>query len=179
MRNGKAVRLNCAGLLFAAVSAFGQTTMPLTRTSMSSLPPVGLASTETAQVNVVNTVPASPSGAAAACTGSIAFSSTAGAIIGSATAFNVGSGQIFSVKLPYSSAETSGTRTVIRATISLTTISPVAANGTAEALPPPCMLAYSLETYDTATGVTHVFAPGNLTQSSIRPVLGFVPAARQ
>ena len=71
MRN-RIVQVSCAGLLFAAVAAFGRTT-PLTHTSTSSLPAVGLASSETAQVNVVNTAPASPAGVASACTGSIAL----------------------------------------------------------------------------------------------------------
>lgn len=152
-------------ILFAAVSVFGQTTTPGTQTSTSSLPPVGLASTETVQVNVANTASLSPAGVISYCTGSIAFFDASGNAIGSPTNFNLANGQISSVKLAFSSIPSAGSlRAVVRATVSLTYNSTVAiapTNGVV-ALPPPCALATSLETYDTATGATHVYyvSPG-------------------
>src|SRR5579862_3314945 len=141
------------GLVFPAVMTLGQTTTPATHTSTTSLPPVGLASTETIEVNVVNT--AGPTDAAlASCTGSVAFYSMTGTMIGSATSFTVGSGQIFPVKLPFASAQATSFRTLVRAVISLTTTSPTAAAGAPIAIQGPCTLAYSLETYDSGTGVT-------------------------
>ena len=156
------------GLLIAALPLVGQKPEPATQTSTTTLPPVGLASTETVQVNVVNTSPALPTisttAAPQACSGSIAFLDAAGSTIGTATEFKLNSGQTFSAKLPYASAAASGTaRIVVRAAISTTlnftsTPNPVA-NGTTllPLLLPNCFLTSSLETYDTATGVTHVF----------------------
>jgi hypothetical protein len=151
------------GILFIAVSAFGQTTTPIappTFTSSSNLPPIGLAITETAQVNLVNTAKASSSGTAASCGGSVAFYNSKGTIIGTATSFTVGSGQIFSVTLPYASAGASGSRTVVRAVITSAETIAIAITGSPGVAIPPCSLAYSLETYDTATGVTHAYISG-------------------
>jgi hypothetical protein len=144
-----------AFLFFAAVAAFGQITNTLT--TSSNVPPVGLAMSETMQVNVVNTTVASSavSGGTTgpSCSGSIAFYNNKGAIIGSATSFMVTTGQIFSLPLLYSSTGGSGARTVIRAVIANET--PITAFGI-----PPCDLAYSVETYDSQSGVTHVFVSG-------------------
>jgi len=154
------------GILFIAVSAFGQTTTPIappTFTSSSNLPPIGLAITETAQVNLVNTAKASSSGTAASCGGSVAFYNSKGTIIGTATSFTVGSGQIFSVTLPYASAGASGSRTVVRAVITSAetiAIAILGSPGSSGVAITPCSLAYSLETYDTATGVTHAYISG-------------------
>lgn len=105
-------------------------------------------------MNVVNSAPASAG--AGNCTGSIAFYNAAGAIVGSATDFKVANGEIFSAKLPYSAADASGdSRIVIRAVVSLDFNTPTPA----VAAPPACMLGGSLETYDTSSGVTHVFFP--------------------
>ena len=157
-----------SGLLVAALPVFGQTTPPATETTTTTLPPVGLASTETVQVNVVNASPALPTvsttAAPPACSGSITFLDAGGSTIGTATEFKLSSGQIFSARLPYATAAASGTaRIVVRAAISTTlnlssAPNPVV-NGTTvlPLLLPNCFLTSSLETYDTATGVTHVF----------------------
>ena len=47
--------------------------------SVRSFGPIGLASSETAQINVVNTAAASSSGTAASCTGSVSFVNASGA----------------------------------------------------------------------------------------------------
>lgn len=148
-----------AGLLFAAVSALGQVPANSPPTSTSSFPPVGLAPSETAQVNVVNTATAYSGAPAPSCTGSIAFYNASGSMIGGATSFTAGSGQISSVTLPYDAAGGSGSRTVVRAEIVLTFPATVAAAGAVTSAP-PCLLSSSLETYDTMTGVTHVFLAG-------------------
>jgi hypothetical protein len=144
-----------AGLTTAAAMAQTSTT---TVTRSATLPAIGLGSSETAQVNVTNLAAASSSGAAASCTGTIAFLSASGSTIGSATPFAVTSGQTFSAKLPYASTAASG-RTVVRGVVSLTTTS-----GT------PCALATTLETYDTTTGATHAFFIG--TEVDIARVSG-------
>jgi hypothetical protein len=91
MFHRKTVSAVCAGLVLAAVSAPGQTNTTQsaattnTMISTASLPPVGLASTETAQVNLVNTASAPSSGPAPSCTGSVAFYAVGGSLIGAAT----------------------------------------------------------------------------------------------
>ena len=141
------------GLLAAAVLAAGAmaqtTTTSSTATVQATSAPVGLGSSETAQVNVVNEASASSSGTAASCTGSISFVNSSGTAIGTATSFTVSSGQIASVALPFNKVGASGTRAEIRSVVSLTVTT---GSGAA-----PCALATSLETYDTATGVTHLY----------------------
>lgn len=143
--------------LLSALLAFGQTPTSNTETSSTNLPPVGLASTETVQVNVANTAPASSTSTPGTCSGSIAFYDANGNMIGSAADFAVASGQIFSAKLPYASAVSSGdSRIAVRAVITMTV--PILAVLSGSAAPsPPCILQSSLETYDTSSGVTHVF----------------------
>jgi hypothetical protein len=113
--------------------------------------PIGLGSTETAEVIVVNTAANSSSGTAASCTGSISFYNASGAVIGSATPFTVTSGQIATARLPFASSGGTGTHTVIRAVVSVTppTASPR----------PPCSLVFSLDTFDTSTGAIHAVVP--------------------
>ncbi len=171
------MRFLCAGLFFAAVSSFGQTATPPMQTT--SLPPVGLTSTETLQVNVFNAGPVAVTGVAAPCTGSVAFYDASGNIIGSATDFKVSGGQIFSATLPYSAAQSAGTsRIVIRAQISITAGGVAVSGAAAPAVFPSCLVASSLETYDTSTGVTHAFlaAPGPQVVSSSRSGVITLPA---
>jgi hypothetical protein len=141
-------------LLAAAVAACTAATAladsdTTTSTRTSTFAPVGLASSETAQVNLVNLASNSSSGTAASCAGSVTFLNPSGTAYVAATTFTVTSGQIVSVKLPFASTAASA-RTEFRAVVSLTV-------GGSSA---PCELQSSLETYDTTTGVTHVFLAG-------------------
>jgi hypothetical protein len=158
-----------AGVLFMAVSAFGQIIIPAGTSAPplpSQFPPVGLAAGETAQVNIVNTAFPSTGGTSPSCTGTITFYNASGSMIGTATSFTVGSGQIFSATLPYASTGAAGSRTVFRAQIALAPV-------TIASLQPPalCALSSSLETYDTATGVTHSLIAGLAPTAVIRAVL--------
>ena len=131
-----------------AASAFAQGSTTTTTTTQTFLfPPVGLGSTETAQVNVVNIAPASSSGTAASCTGSISFANSTGTVIGKATPFTVGTGQVASVSLPFGTSGFSGTHGEFVATLTRTVTRPSTV---------PCSLVFSLETFATATGETHV-----------------------
>jgi hypothetical protein len=161
-----------AGVFFTALSAFGQIMIPAgpyAPAPPSQFPPIGLAASETAQVNVVNTATQATGGAAPSCTGTITFYNASGAIIGAATSFAVGSGQIFSATLPYASTGAAGSRTAFRAVIVLASV--MAQFGIQSAPSPPCALASSLETYDTATGVTHSLIAGSAPTAVIRAVL--------
>jgi hypothetical protein len=121
-----------------------------------NLPAVGLASSETAQINVVNLASASSSGTTASCTGTITFYNASGSAIGSTTSFTIGTGQISSASLPYSDTGATG-RTSIRGVVTLTE---TAGSGV------PCALASDIETYDAATGVTHVHAGGTAARGT-------------
>jgi hypothetical protein len=141
------------------VAAQGGTTIA-TLMRDSVFPPVGLASTETVQINVLNTATSPTGGSAASCTGTITFSNAKGAAIGTATAFTVASGQVFSAALPYSSSGTSTGRAEIVGAIQSTTTFPPKA---------PCSLVFSLETFDTSSGVTHIYL-GNASASGVPQV---------
>jgi hypothetical protein len=164
MIHRRTISLLAGGLLIAAASAFGQPiTLPTvaTLTTSSNLPPFGIAMTETAQVNVVNTAAAASGGTAASCSGTIAFFNAAGALIGSAVPFtSLGTGKIFSATLLYSATGGTGSRVVVRAEI--TDTSTLTGFSTA-----PCSLSSSLEIFDTSTGVAHAFVSGTTTLSPI------------
>jgi|GEM_PF-2138555 len=160
-----------AGTAFAQViSSPAATPTPVNFTQSYVFLPVGLAATETAQINVVNTtvISATTSGtlnpvAAPICNGTISFLSSGGGTIGKAATFSILPGQIFSASLPYASLGVSGgARTVIRGQISVSS-APFATPNVI--VSNSCSLAYSFETFDTATGVTHVFT--NVTGSSV------------
>ncbi len=78
-------------------------------------------------------------------------------MIGTATSFTVGSGQIFSVTLPYDASGGAGSRITVQAQIAITLPAVGPANSTSSAPPAACLLESSLETWDTASGATHVF----------------------
>jgi hypothetical protein len=127
-----------------------------TLTRDSVFPPVGLASTETIQINVLNSATSPSTGTAASCTGTITFSSATGASIAPATPYTVAGGQVFSAKISYSSAGLTGRAEIVGSIQSTTTIPSKA----------PCSLVFSLETFDTSSGVTHIFL-GNATASAV------------
>ncbi len=149
----------------------GALAQPITPASIPrtvNLPVVGLASSETAQVNVVSLAPSfmsyiganSSSGQTASCTGVIAFYDSSGTAIGSSTPFTIGSGEISSATVAYSAIvagdkpPTGNGRTVVRAVVTI--------NG-ANSSDAPCTLASNIETFDTMTGVTHIHVEGATT----------------
>jgi hypothetical protein len=139
-----------------AIPAFGQLPENIV------LPPISLSATETAEVNLLNTAPASSSGVAASCTGSVSFYDSGGTIIGTPSSFTIGTGQISPVSLPYAATGAAGSNTSIRAEITLPPPSATAA--IFDPSTPPCALAYSLATYDSTTGVTHALVSGTRVQ---------------
>ena len=138
----KTVRLIFA---FAAVSfgAFAQPSSTAPTARPRAFPPVGLASTETVQINFLNAAAASSSGMAASCTGTVSFTGPTGTAIGSTHAYTVASNQIVSISLPFSQSGASGRTEIV---VSYT---PTASSA-------PCALTTTLEVYDTSSGVTHL-----------------------
>ena len=168
-----------AGALIMAVCAFGQfaldtNTNPPATTTTSSFPPIGIGTTETAQVILINTATGFTAGGAStstsaapspSCNGSVAFYNASGAIIGSATSFTLTSGQIAQVSIPYASTSSASVRELIRAVVSLNIAFPPAA---------PCALSYSLATFDIATGATHAIVSGAGISGIVTPVTGHI-----
>ncbi len=134
------------------------TSTPTSFTTDYVFPPVGLGSTETASVTVVNTAKAQTTTStgtmapAPSCTGTISFASASGTI-GTASSFTVGSDQFKTVTLPFTGAGLTGIRGEIQATVSLTT---------STSMRTPCSLTISLETYDSTTGATHAVLTNSL-----------------
>jgi len=137
------------GIILSVLAAAGLTAAygqeAVSSTHSISLPPAGIGSTETMQVTVTN-LAANGNNTNASCTGSISFLNSNGATIGTATTYTAAAGQSVDVKLAFANAAASGTRVDVRAVIAATQTS-----GT------PCVLAYSLSTYDTSSGVTHLY----------------------
>jgi hypothetical protein len=130
-----------AAICLFAVTALAQTTTIVT--TDASTPVVGLAPSETVQINVVNTAAASASGVAASCVGTITFYGSTGSAIGTATSFTIGTGQISSASMVSGKTGRISVRGVVALTETLR-------SGV------PCSLATNVETYDTSSGVTHL-----------------------
>ncbi len=132
----------------AVAPVFAQATI-VTRTSDFTFPVIGIGSTETIGVNLINLAGNSANGTAASCTGSVIFYNAAGTAIGSAATFTLASNAATSINLAFSGTGITGTRGLIRAVLASTVTSGV-----------PCALSYSLNTFDTGTGATHLFLAG-------------------
>jgi hypothetical protein len=124
------------------------------------LPPVNLAASETAQIRIMSSAAGYPGGAFVAnCKASLTFYGADGSPLGGATNFDIANtGQIFSAELPYASTGANGLSTAVSAQIALTP-DPFTASALAPPVP-PCAVAFSLETHDTDTGITHAFVSG-------------------
>jgi hypothetical protein len=148
--SGRLLLISAAAFIAAVSPARSQISTPITPTSDTrnyEFPPVGLASSETASITVVNTATSSSAatGTPPSCTGTISFSNSSGAI-GTPATFTVGAGGFQTVTLPFASAGLTGNRGEIQGKVSL------AISSTA---PAPCSLMLSLETYDSTTFATH------------------------
>jgi hypothetical protein len=130
-----------------AIAAAGQTPTAATATRDLAFSPVGLAFTETAQINVVNTATNPASGTAASCSGTISFNNSTGASVETPVKFTVTSGEIYSATLTAGKlGVVNGSRSEFIGSVQLTLTPKV-----------PCTLTISLETFDATTGVTHLY----------------------
>ena len=134
----------------SAIAAIGQPTTATTR--VTTLPPIGLGTTETARISLTNVATASTAGTAASCDGSVSFLNAAGATIGTATTFKIASLQTSIASLPFSSAGLTGPRGVIRGVVSVTRPASTTASPA-----PPCSLLLAMETFETVSGATHLY----------------------
>jgi hypothetical protein len=143
----------CLSIFAAAGWAQTPTPTPISFTRNMTFAPVGVASSETIQVNlafetsptavVISSTP--PSAPVVSCSGTISFNVSGAKVQPAQVKFSVTPGEIFSTSLPWSGLGASG-RPEVLASISLTQTTGTVCNVTA-----------SLETYDPSTGVTHVF----------------------
>ena len=132
--------------------AFADSTASASVTPTINLPPVGLGSTQTLEVNVANVASNSSSGTAASCTGTVTFVDATGKAIGAAQPFTLTAGQTSPLRLPFASSGGTAPRTTLRAVVSLTvpTTTPR----------PPCTLDVSVDIFDTNTGATAAVISG-------------------
>jgi hypothetical protein len=143
--------------------AFGQgSTTTSTFTRDYNFPPVGLASSETAQVNIVNIAQASTAAGATApsCTGTITFADASGKTIGMPASFSTTGSQVSSTPLMFSQLQlpAGDTRGEFVASVQLTVSFPEKA---------ACSLVFSLETFDSMSGVTHVYLGNSSTGTAL------------
>jgi hypothetical protein len=140
--------------------AFAQvSTGTSTFTRSYSFPPVGLASSETAQVNVVNIAAGSTAANATAttCAGTVTFANASGKTIGTPVSFTTTGSEVFSTQLTFSQLAATGTRGEFVASVQVAGSVAVRAQ---------CSLVFSLETFDDTTGATHVYL-GNSAASAV------------
>jgi hypothetical protein len=124
-----------------------QAQTPVSATRDLVFPPVGLAFTETAQINVANTSANPTTGTAASCTGTISFNTATGAAAETPVKFTVTAGQIFSAALTAAKlGVVNGQRSEFIGSVQVT-LTPKT----------PCTLSISLETFDSTSGATHVY----------------------
>jgi hypothetical protein len=132
---------------------------PTSFTRTMTFAPVGVATSETVQVNVSNSA-SNSSATPASCSGTITFTVPAAKNQPAAVKFTVSAGQLFSTDLAWGSLGVSG-RAEILASIQLT-----------QSFGTPCSLITSLETFDSSTGVTHSYQSNPSTSGIVVPLAG-------
>lgn len=140
-----------------SLAAYAQTTAA-SATRTFTFPLVGLGSTETASISLINTASNSTSGAtttAASCTGSVSFVGATNVALGTATSFTIASNQSATITLPFTKANITGIRGEIRGIVSYAHTSGV-----------PCSLQFNFETYDSVAGATHVHLEGSAPEAN-------------
>ena len=152
------MRTHGAALLALALAGglLGQSTVsaPIVFTRSANFGPLGVGSTETLQITVLNTASnilplASQIPVPGPCAGSVSLFDASGKQIGSAASFSVAAGDMQSLKFGFGQLATSGSRVELRGTISITPSSPAF-----------CPLSYAVETFDTSSGSTHLYFTG-------------------
>jgi len=123
-----------------------------------TLPPVNLAASETAQVAIAGSTYGYGPLPSVCGASTITFQNTDGTAIGTPTTFTAGqTQQVFSAQLPYAGTGATALNAAISAQIAINAFpSSVVYSGAV----PPCAIAFSMKTFDTATCATHVFLAG-------------------
>jgi len=145
----------CFVSLFSAVAQTSSLSpiLPAPINTQYSSPPVGLGSTQTARVNIVNTATVSD-GTTASCTGTISFLDASGSTITSATMpFTATSGRIVTAPLTFANAGGTAAQPHVefRAVVDLNTSTAVS--------PTACSLDILVEIDDATSGAVQVVLP--------------------
>jgi len=147
-----------AAILLASVPLGAQTTSSPIFLSVVSTGMMGLAGSQTAQVNVVNFANASSTKTTAACEVQLEFWDATGKMIKSSTIADLAQGAAGSLQLKLGevTTATSALRSEIRAVVRSNALTPSAAGGTPVAVfyPLGCSVVATLEVFDTVSGVT-------------------------
>jgi len=160
MSSCRSVWPSAVGIWWATIAMYGQGA-----TSTIVLPPVNLSSTETAKLNIMSAAAGYPGwSSVTTCQAVVTFYRRDGSIIGEAGTFSVGSSsQVFSAELPYASAGLQASPDVVSTDVTLTAFG--GAFSTPSPPIPPCAVVFSLETFDSATGVSHIVVPGQAEEN--------------
>lgn len=126
-----------------AVIGWGQTA-PLMLGKTLTFAPVGVATSETVQINVANNA-MNTSTVMASCSGHVSFNVAGAKNQPALVPFTVTGGQVFSTSIAWTGLQVSA-RSEVVGSVALT-----------QEVSTPCTLSVSLETYDTSTGATHSF----------------------
>ncbi len=151
----------CAiGIWWSMAAAHGQSA-----TSTIVLPPVTLSSTETLRFSMMSAAAAYPGwSAVTTCQAMVQFYRSDGSIIGQPTSLTVdNSGRVFSTDLPYTSTGLRTPVAVVSGDVTLTALGGPSSTGSPPI--PPCAVVFTLEIFDSATGVTHAIVPGESEQN--------------
>jgi hypothetical protein len=148
------------GVMFASASLVAQTTTPAFVSAFST-GMVGLAASQTAQLNVVNLSPTPTTASTAACEVQIELWDSSGKLVKSKLIANLapGAADSLQIRLTDVTAPTSPLRTEVRAVMRYNPFTAVPTSGsTSPVIPiayvPNCTPMLTLEMFDTATGVT-------------------------
>lgn len=134
------------------------------------IPPVGLSSTETIEIDITSAAAGYTTRSADACDGSITFYGPDSSALASPVTFTLAkttrsfltkTTESFSARLPYSALNTKVSRPEISAQISLTALPAEFIQPFTGGLPLPCIAAFSAKTFDNATGVVYVNVAGS------------------
>lgn len=160
-----------AGLVMPAGSLTAQTAISFLSASSTGM--MGLAATQTAQLNVVNLSPATTTNSPVApCEVQLEFWDATGKMVKSTTISNLAPGAAgsFQIKLADVTTSTSTLRTEIRGVVRSNPLTPAAGTGVATPIAYPfgCSIVTTLEVFDNGTGVTQS------STSDLRPLSGGV-----
>jgi hypothetical protein len=146
-----------AGILSAVTPLAAQTTTPPTFLSASSTGMMGLAATQTAQLNVVNLAGASTTLPVAACEVQLEFWDATGKMVKSTTITNLAPGiaGLLQIKLGDVTSSASTLRTEVRGVVRSNPLNTSGSGGTLLPIVYPlgCSVATTLEVFDNSTGV--------------------------
>lgn len=134
------------------------------------VPPVGLSSTETLQLDIRNASAGYSGLSAGTCDGSVTFYGQDGSVVAAPTTFTLeNTASSFSAQVRNAQLGTVILRPEVSAQISLTALPLPSSPGPPASAVPPCIAAFSVKIYDTLSGVIHAYAVGQSAPDMVSP----------